>query len=163
MSNRSLADRRFTDETRLIVAQIPQRALSRGLFQLDDTSVPALALWTLIRWERKVGLAALEKMHVDLDGLAHKLDELLSQKAEENPPRRSKDGRTIIWDSSGPLEPLLDQAEIEARTLQHNYVGSEHLLLAIITKAETQLSSILDAHLISYETAQKTILELLAA
>ena len=40
------------------------------------------------------------------------------------------------WDSEDLLNPLLDQAEHEAKELGHNYLGSEHLVLAIVKLAD---------------------------
>jgi len=166
--SRSLTERRFTDSAQHIVEQIGQRAGDRGFVTVDAASVIPLALWTLIRWERKVGLVALEMMGVDVDSLAHRLDALLTRLADDK-PIVAKDGvavyaatgEPVVFDVSTPLEPLLDHAESEARNLQHDYVGSEHLLLAIITRADPELSSVLKDHMIAYDRARETILELL--
>jgi ATP-dependent Clp protease ATP-binding subunit ClpA len=122
----------------------------------------------LIRWERKIGLASLEEMGVDLHSLADKLDALLTRFAEERPTvaRRgvvvdSRTGERILFDPAPALAPLLEQAVREARQLGHNYVGSEHLLLAVISSADSELAAILDDHLIAHDGAQETILELL--
>jgi hypothetical protein len=49
-----------------------------------------------------------------------------------------------LWDSQALLEPLLQQAEHEALELYHNYVGSEHLVLAITRMATSSLATLLD-------------------
>jgi len=166
----SLTDRRFTDSAQRIVQQISRRANDRGLFCEDDATVTALALWTLIRWERKVGLVALERMGVDLHGLADKLDARLSRLADLHPVT-AKDGVAIFANTGERLhsdwptaiEPFLALSESEARKLKHNYVGSEHLLLAIIANADPELSRILDDQHITYDCSKATILEVLGA
>jgi len=166
----SLLGRRFTDSAQLIVQQLVDRAGDRGLFHVDDASVVPLALWTLIRWERKVGLVALETMGVDLHSLADKLDALLTRLADEHPvvfkdgvAVYAKTGARIGSDLSTAIETLLTQSESEACKLEHNYVGSEHLLLAIITRANSQLSAILQDHLVTYDCTKDTILEVLGS
>jgi len=167
--SRSLTERQFTDAAQHIVKQIPERASDRGLITVDDTSVVPLVLWTLIRWERKVALGALEMMGVDLDSLAHQLDSLLARLAEDKRvvakdgvAAYAATGEYVVFDVSTPLEPLLSQAESEASKLQHDYVGSEHLLLAIITRADSELSSVLKHHQMDYDCTKDAILELLA-
>jgi Clp amino terminal domain, pathogenicity island component len=43
------------------------------------------------------------------------------------------------WDSVELLEPLLDEAQHQATELGHDYIGSEHLVLAIAKLAEPRL------------------------
>ena len=116
-----LRNRRFTDSTALVIQQIKPRALERGLFVLADNMIPMLALWALIRWERKVGLVAIEAMGVDLPALTSQLDRLLDEKRSEN-PTAARNGVLVHRDSGQPvprpnwqkmLEPLLGQAEKE--------------------------------------------------
>ena len=164
----SSADPRFTDSMRRIIQQMGERARVRGLLALDEVCAPPLALWTLIRWERKIGLAALEEMGVDLHGLADRLDALITRLAEERPTVArggvvvdARTGERILFDPAPALAPLLAQAAREARRLGHNYVGSEHLLLAIISSADSELAAILNNRLIAYDCTRATILELL--
>ena len=60
--------RRITDEARHILEQIPSRAADRGLHVVDGTSIVMLALWSVLLWERKVGLVAPEQSGVDRFG-----------------------------------------------------------------------------------------------
>ncbi|MCH7990311.1 MAG: Clp protease N-terminal domain-containing protein [Planctomycetes bacterium] len=173
MPRRSLTDRRFTDSARTIIEQAPCRASDRGLHSVDAASYVMLLLWTLVRWERKPGLIALITIGVDLDRLCYDLDQSLTRKAEENPiaiDRRSgkavfqKTGEPYVgWDYDSITEPVLDQAEQEAREMGHDYIGSEHLLLAIIKTADPELKRSLDDHLITFEDIKETILEFLGS
>jgi ATP-dependent Clp protease ATP-binding subunit ClpA len=161
--------RPFTSSAKQIIDQFAQRAYCRGIFDFEDTIVP-LALWTLIRWERKVGLAALETMGVDLHRVADKLDELLTRVADERPVVArngfvvfADNGERVNLDPAAAMQSLLDRAQLEARKLNHEYVGSEHLLLAIITLADSRLSQILGEELVTYDCTRETILELLGS
>lgn len=165
-------DLRFTDSAQRIVKQIVERAGDRGVLYMYAEVLVPLALWTLIRWERKVGLAALEAIGVNLHDLADALDELLTGLANDNPVVASdgvlvfaNTGESAVADSSSlsqATEPLLIQCQAEARQLNHSYVGTEHLLLAIIALADAQLMAVLRDHLITYESTRGAILELLA-
>ena len=115
----SLTDRRFTDSAQRIVQQLTQRAGDRGLFHFDDSSVIPLALWTLIRWERKVGFAVLEMLGVDLHSLADKLDALLTRLADKHPVVAkdgiavyAKTGKPVLFDLCTATEPLLAQGQL---------------------------------------------------
>ncbi len=77
--------RHVTDSAQRILRQIPDRAHDRGLHAPGAPAVALLALWALLLWERKVGLAALERMGVRRFKLARGLDRLLEGQAEDNP------------------------------------------------------------------------------
>ena len=170
-SRDDLSKRGFTDSAVRIIQQILSRASERGLVDLNDATIAMLALWTLIRWERKVGLVALETIGVYVLALTGQLDLLLDKRRDDN-PGAAKDGILVFRKTGRPvpvankekkLEPLLTQTEQEARDMNHNWVASEHLLLAVIRVADSELSSLLSQHLISHETIKQTVLKLLAA
>src|SRR6516165_3996726 len=99
--------------------------------EVTEQTVPMLALWSILRWERKVGLVALERMGVEVDALAKDVDRALHAACAEirrqaGPPESqtlSSDQRAIVVDFDTPLEPLLAAAEHEALGLGHNWVG----------------------------------------
>ena len=59
------------------------------------------------------------------------------------------------------IEPLLKQAEQEAADLGHNYVGSEHLVLAIAQKADVTLAALLEQSGADHERIKAEVIELL--
>ena len=65
------------------------------------------------------------------------------------------------WDFAALLEPLLQQAEHEARELGHNYVGSEHLVLAISASATPPLADLLQEYGVSRQRVKEAVLNLL--
>src|SRR5688572_388867 len=87
--------RRVTDSAQRILNLIPFRSGDRGLHVVDDESFVMLALWSLLRWERKIGLCALEHLSIDIDAFSRGLDELLNSKAEENPVVASRGGLVL--------------------------------------------------------------------
>jgi len=163
--------RRITDSAQRILKQIPSRASDRGLHVVDYSSIVQLALWSLLLWERKVGRVALERSGVDPFELARGLDRLLTEKAREHPVAYDqRRGRLVLdktgepyepWDFHALVEPLLQQAEHEALELGHSYVGSEHLVLAIVRIADPLLSALLQQHGIVHEVVKEAVLGLL--
>jgi hypothetical protein len=129
-----------------------------------------LALWSLLLWERKVRRVALERSGVDPSNLARALDQLLDERSFENPvahdPGRQlwlvKTGETYWgWDFEGLLEPLVREAEHEALELAHNYVGAEHLLLAIVRLSDEPQAGLLSLHGIEHDGVREAVLGVL--
>lgn len=171
-SGKTASGKPFTDSVRRIAQQIPLRAHERGLWSVDAFSIIPLALWTLVQGEKKVGLVALDTLGVDLEALVRGLDSLLNKDSAAN-PIAVNERNVLVFKSTGQpvppivrtadslLDPLLSRAEEESRALKHDWVGTEHLLLAIISTADAELSSLLQRHGVIYESIQETILELL--
>jgi ATP-dependent Clp protease ATP-binding subunit ClpA len=171
MFNEKWFQRRLTDSAQHILAQIPSRAHDRGLLAVDSECIAMLALWSILLWERKVGLVAIEQSGVDRFDLIRGLDRLLAQKSSENPLAYDKERDILVfvktqlphdgWDFDQLLEPLLRQAEREAKELRHDYVGSEHLVLGIVHVAHPDLSAVLQQHGVSYEHIKDSVICLL--
>jgi hypothetical protein len=135
--------------------------------RLTDASVAMLVFWTLLRWERRFLLIGLEDMGVDMWGLTREVDALLEEEnARGVPGERERVARMGSRSSSEAaldryLQALLDRADLEALGLRHNYLGTEHLLLAIIAGADHRLSSVLLRYDITHANVKNTVLELL--
>ncbi|HEV3436351.1 MAG TPA: Clp protease N-terminal domain-containing protein [Gemmata sp.] len=163
--------RHITDSAQRILKQIPSRASDRGLHVVDSSSIVMLALWSLLLWERKVGRVALERVGVDPFELARSLDKLLTEKAREHTVVYDEQQGILVlaktgepyrhWDFQALLEPLLQQAEHEALDLGHNYVGSEHLVLAIMRDTNPSMSALLQQHGLSHERVKEAVRALL--
>jgi ATP-dependent Clp protease ATP-binding subunit ClpA len=172
MLNEELCARHFTTSAIHIIDQVWARAADRsmGSAEITEQTVAMLLLWSLLRWERKVGLVALERSGVEPDALARDLDRLLSAASSEAGRQRADQRQFLVLPSGqrgevidvrNPLEPVLTQAEHEALALGHNYVGSEHLLLALIRRASPLLSGLLVQHSVEVERIRKAALEIL--
>jgi ATP-dependent Clp protease ATP-binding subunit ClpA len=59
------------------------------------------------------------------------------------------------------LDPVLDRADEEAEELAHNWIGTEHLLLAITSVNDPTLSPLLACHRIEHDRVRDAVLELL--
>ena len=165
-----LSARHVTDSGQRILLQVPMRASERGLRIVDDDCFVMLTLWSLLLWERKVGLVALERLGVDWLLLTRILDQLLTAKADENPVvcyqgvlvhERTRQPYTG-WEFRAHFERLLGQAEHEALAMVHEYIGSEHLLLAVVRMASSEFATVLSKAGITYERVSKSVRETLA-
>jgi ATP-dependent Clp protease ATP-binding subunit ClpA len=182
-------ERRMTDSMMRILGQLPLRAIDRGLglCAVDEQTVVMLALWSVLLWERKLGLAAIEEAGINRFDLVRGLDQLLQEKASELPETYDKQQAGLLdkqqaivvlshqsiiaagWtshpdgtrDFEDLLEPVLQQAAREAKDLGHDYIGSEHLVLAILKLAVPPLQTLLQKHAVAYEPVRNAVVRLL--
>jgi ATP-dependent Clp protease ATP-binding subunit ClpA len=170
MDNAKLAARNFTQSAIHIIEQLCPRAADRRMSsEATEHTVNLLALLAVLRWERKVGVVALERMGVNIDKLARDVDEALSGACAEirqhaGPPEYQtlpSGQRAVVIDFDTPLEPLLTTAEAEALGMDHEYVGTEHILLATIRRACPRLREVLQDHGITYVRVKAPIIEVL--
>ena len=131
-----------------MVEQIPTRAAVRAPMALDDASLGAVALWTILRWERTFLLIGLEDLGIDVWRLTCEVDTLLNEyrakATRSDGDNRERDAVPAVVE--GLVNRLLDRAEREAQLMDHDYLGTEHLLLAILDDAEGPLASILSRY-----------------
>lgn len=162
--------RNFTDSAHRIFSHVAERARDRGMFAGEFTEATAgmLALLSILRWERKVALAALERLGSDLDRLARELDEVIEvegQATRDLAGRKFEDypfgQRALVLDTDSPRQPLLDGAVQEARGLGHDYVGAEHLLLASVRLACPRFRELLDRYGVFYYRVRDAVLDVL--
>jgi ATP-dependent Clp protease ATP-binding subunit ClpA len=155
----------LTTSAENIMAQIWPRAADRSMSgEVNGQTVIILVLWSLLRWERKVGLVALEKMGTNLDALATEVDQALvaaCNDERQRKPRGLPPGQKVVLVDFQPPKELLHAAECEAIRLGHGYIGSEHLLLATINQAPPRLREVLQSHSVTHERATDAILQLL--
>jgi ATP-dependent Clp protease ATP-binding subunit ClpA len=116
---------------------------------------PVVVLWcVLLRWNKsgRLGLAVLEACGVDRQSLEHDIEAALR-------PR---------FGSSGPglaLERIYQvalRANEEAASLGHNYIGTEHLVLALFNGGDATVDSLFQQHAITREAFNAKLGEILA-
>jgi ATP-dependent Clp protease ATP-binding subunit ClpA len=168
-----LNERQFTDGAERVIRHLRERAHDRGMGRggLTEATAGMLAVLAILRWERKVALAALETLGADLDRLARDLDhaiEVEARLAQEagGPPRVTSlpsGQRVLVVDTDTPCRPLIEQAVGESRMRGRNYVGSEHVLLAAVRSACPRFRDVLDRHRVTYERVEQAVLDLLGS
>jgi hypothetical protein len=157
--------RRCVEDLVLVIEQVPVRAAARAPMTLDHVTIRWVALWTLLRWERTFLPVGLEQRGIDLDSFARDLDELIKSRriadaalvgpaAQSGPPRSFPER-----DVEQVLLRLLDQAATESQALGHHYLGTEHLLLALIAGADDELSALLGRYAITHRSVREFVAE----
>ena len=168
MLNKELSARHFTTSAIHIIEQLFSRWADRSMpDEITEPTITMLALWSLLRWERKVGLVALERMGIEPDALAKEVNQVLCAASEEVRQHAGKPKfhvlpsgqKAMVVDFDAPLEPFLKAAEHEALAMNHSYVGSEHLLLAIIQRACPRLREVLQQYGVSYNRVKEKVID----
>ena len=166
-------DHRLTDSLWKLICQVPLQAHYVGIWKPNAFSTVPLALWTILNYERKVGLVAIETVVGDTKKLSNQVHEFLRNDSDSTPVLTVQN-RLYFENTDEPVPPiettikpfldsLTEQAVTEAALSGVDYVGSEHLLLAIISTADANLTSILSHHKLTHEAAVKAIGDLLAS
>ena len=112
---------------------------------------------------------ALERTGVEIDSLAHDVNkslyaacaEVRKQMGRKKPQKLPSGQLGVVANFQTLLAPLLAAAEHEALGLGHNWVGTEHLLLAIVRLADPRLCEELQRHRVTYEKLRKAVLDTL--
>jgi ATP-dependent Clp protease ATP-binding subunit ClpA len=136
----------FTADALRVLDQLQDRAADRGLNL--NRFVPELLSWTVLRWEKKVAIAALELMGINRWKLEEDLDGFLETHDS--------------WHSiPHPLESVRDWARQQAALMGTDWKGTEHLLLGAISAACPEFRSFLAEHGVEYEAVKQAILRIL--
>lgn len=143
----------LTTDAVQIVEQIVARAAARGISLNEQTILP-LALVSLLNWEKKLGLWALDAIGVDKRKLAADTERVL-----EDSGRPSQNQIIAVeFRASGKLiEELLDRAALIAREHSSTWIGTEHLLLAIVWEANRNIASVLQNNGVTYDALREVI------
>lgn len=151
-----------------LVGQIPSSLAMRSSVDLDDGSLEMAVLWGLLAWGRKFWTACLEELGVDVSQLARELDGLLGEKRPVSGSEVRMTGERPSWSAEArrrldrSLDAILDRAGREASSFGHDYLGNEHLLLAILAEADGRLAALLSRHEIRYQDVKKAVTDALA-
>ena len=107
----------------------------------------------LLREEDSVAIKILKNLNVEINDLKREIE------------RRSKlQGNTMIIEvSSNPdrYQKIIDYSKEEARRLKHNYVGTEHVLLALLRDNNNIAGSALTSFNLNYSVVKGEILRIL--
>jgi len=151
-----------------VIEPLPSRAAARLPMVLDPASVGMLLLWSIVRWERTFLLICLENLGVDMWGLTRDVDALLNERkaqdARGNPHLLARNPASpAFWAGLDRCtEYWLERTARQAVALGHRYLGTEHLLLAIVAGAEPALAALLTRHGIEYGKVLDAVLAALA-
>ncbi len=144
------APRRFTDRAAKVLKMAAYQAADR----CQAAVTPEHVLLALVLVERGPGRVALDHLGLDLRTERAALAAL----AAEGPRSEPGQGPT----SSAEVGRVVDEAEVQARGLGHNYVGTEHLTLALFSAGPSQAEEFLRRRGISPESLREAVLAVLS-
>ncbi len=154
---RELYDRECVAGLIHVIEQVPLRAAVRRPLAIHRSSVGLLLLWSVLRWERTFLIKTLERLGVDLWALTRNVDEALtlcSKEARETGVRTSSD------DLDPFLRGWLNRAAEQARALHHDFLGGEHLLLALLADGDSELAvTIFRRNGLGYDALKRAVVD----
>jgi ATP-dependent Clp protease ATP-binding subunit ClpA len=140
---------RFTERARKVILLARDEAIRLGHDFLGTEHL----LLGLIRDGDGLGIAMLKKLAVDIAAVKAETEKVVAVGHEFSP-------RSEIPFTAG-AKRVLQCAILEARSLGHNYIGTEHLLLGLIREGEGIASLVLRDFGVSVAAAKAQALELL--
>jgi ClpA/ClpB-like protein len=151
-----------------LVGQVPDCLAMRSSVDPNDGSFEVAVLWMLLAWGRRFWTAWLEELGIDVPQLRRELDGLLGEKRSTSGSIARTDGGPRSWSPEScrqldqSLDALLDRAAREASAFGHDYLGNEHLLLAILAQADGPLAELLSRHEIHYREVKEVLTDVLS-
>lgn len=141
---------RFTDQARKVM-QLANGEAQR--FNHDDVATEHLLLG-LIKLPKSIALNVLKSFNVDVIAVCDDVE----QKIQARDKGHQSDERP----SGTGVKKVLENALQEAKNLNHNYVGTEHLLLGLLGNEHTTASEVLKRRGVSLEAARAEVQRLLS-
>jgi ATP-dependent Clp protease ATP-binding subunit ClpA len=136
----------FTDDAREVLERTRKHALQHPT---PGEVSPMVVLLSLLRWERRLGLTVFEECGGNRRALTQDIISELCSAGE------------VAAEPVLNMRAVSDIAAVaveEARTLGNNYVGTEHLFLALLKSDDDMLRRLLTKHGVSYESFKVTLL-----
>ncbi len=108
----------------------------------------------LVREGEGVAATVLQSLGVELDDIQQRIEETV---------KRGKGGQTTGPDLpyTSRAKKVLELAMAEARDLNHQYVGTEHLLLGLIREGQGAAAQVINSFGITIDAARARVLEIL--
>lgn len=135
----------FTNKVKRIINDYaPSEAKRLGHDYLGSEHI----LLGILQSEASIAVKMLSGLNVDLNDLKKEIEK-----------RCEPDSNSLLLDPSQKdnIQKLLERSREEARTLRHNYVGSEHILLAILRDPSSIASSALSFYSINYQVIKNEL------
>lgn len=152
---------RATDRAR----QVLKRAASEAARLNHDYIGTEHILLGLLQEGVGVAVEVLRHTDVDLEQLRQDVESHLTP----GPPPVKKTKSILPWTTVKRLpqtpraKKVVEYAMEEARRLNHNYLGTEHLLLGLLREGDGLGAHVLTDHDLSLESARERVVELLAS
>ncbi len=138
---------RFTEHARNVMALSNQEAQRFGHEFVGTEHI----LWALAKEVHGVAAAVLEHFGVDLKPLRQEVETLLDGRPHAETVRKLP--------PSAETQEVITQAITEARSLGHNYIGTEHILLGLMHNGKTISARVLTNLGLRIDTVRDAIRE----
>lgn len=140
----------FTKRAKRVINEYAQQEAKRlG----HDMIGPEHILLGLLKEEDSVAIKILKNLNIDLNELKKEVE------------RRSRQGgNTLLLDISpnpDKYQKIIDYSKEEAKRLKHNYVGTEHILLALLRDNNNLAGAALSNFSVNYSVIKGEILRIL--
>ena len=135
----------FTNRVKKVINEIaPKEAKRLG----HESFGPEHILLGLLKAQDSVAIKILQNLNVGLNELRKEIEK-----------RCDKDSVTLLIDPTGhdKVQKVLEMSREEARRLKHNYVGSEHILLAILRENTSIAAAALSAFNVTYQVIRNEL------
>jgi len=142
----------FTERVRKVLAMAREEAARLHHEYVGTEHI----LLGLIREGEGVAAQVLQNLSVELDDIQQKIEETI---------KKAKAAQTIGPDLpyTSPAKKVLELAMAEARYLNHQYVGTEHLLLGLIREEHGAAAQVITSFGITIDAARAGVLEILGS
>jgi hypothetical protein len=159
ISDPFLIEKGFSDAARRLFDHVKLRSVSRNLFGVVP---PLIVLWSMLRWEPKLGTCIIKQCDVDLWALEKDVEFALQimSLTDEDVARRcqTKDGLYFDYSMVGALAT---SAVLEATELSDGFISTEHVALALGNeRSDAPVLEILCKHRVSYNQMRQNLIEL---
>ncbi|MES0489931.1 MAG: ATP-dependent Clp protease ATP-binding subunit [Leptospirales bacterium] len=135
----------FTNRVKKIINEYaPKEAKRLGHEYLG----PEHILLGLLKTQDSVAIKIMQNLNIDLQELRKELEK-----------RCEHDGMTLLVDpgNKDKVQKILEFSREEARKLRHSYIGSEHILLALLRDTTSIASSSLGSFSITYQVIRSEL------
>ena len=142
---------RFTDRARKVMA-IANQEVQRFNHEYIGTEHILLGL---IKEGSGTGAAVLKNLGVDIEKMQLEMEQLFKLKGRPDKVTMDKQSPTPL------AKKVIEYAIEEARSLNHKYIGTEHILLGLLRESEGTAAQVLVNLGLSIERVRMEILKLL--
>ncbi len=143
---------RYTDNARRVLSRARQEAQK---FRHDHIGTEHILLG-LIEVKDGVGAEILRHRNINLKAAKAEVQKMVT-------PGNPESGETFIaLPRTTHAHELIDDAVEEARTLKHNFIGTEHLLLALLYEKEGRGAKILAQLGLKPDTVRQDVIDFVA-
>ncbi|MFH1425817.1 MAG: ATP-dependent Clp protease ATP-binding subunit [Candidatus Kerfeldbacteria bacterium] len=141
-----------------------RNALSRSIdlaWELQHTSIlPVFVLSSISEQKGSIGCEVLGKHNVSPDEVSVYISDTMKKRPASS--KGTEDASSFLWPEFSPgTKKIIEHAAVLAYEFKHQYVGTEHLLLAMIDIADADVDAVLQQQEVKMEEIKKQLLQVM--